>query len=161
MNHRIASARLGEQDALDTAIAESERIQRRLWRIAVAVGLQDPHSQVAALYVTSLNQLIDLHALRVVIGLRARVPTGIWIALYALIILGMAGVGFQNAIAEANGRSWAPFLLALSFSVVIALIASLDRPLNGFVTVSQRPLAETGAWMDSGTQAGVDPADKP
>ncbi len=98
--------------------------------------------------------MIDLHALRVVIGLEARVPIGIWMALYALIILGMIGVGFQTVISESTGRSRAPLILAFSFSVVIALIASLDRPQSGFITVSQQPLNNVLTWMESGAPTG-------
>ena len=33
-------------------------------------------------------------------------------------------------------------ILALSFALVFALIASIDRPDSGVMTVSQRPLAD-------------------
>jgi hypothetical protein len=118
------------------------------------------NSPIAALYITSLNQMIDMHALRVTIGLDARIPIAIWLALYALIILGMISVGYQTVIAEATGRSRAPLILALSFSVVIALITSLDRPMSGFMTISQQPLKNIRTWIDSGANAGPNLGDK-
>ncbi|MNG17256.1 hypothetical protein D3C84_1012320 [compost metagenome] len=51
----------------------------------------------------------------------------------------MLGFGYQTAIAG-SGRSWAIPLLALAFSVVLTLIALLDRPESGYFKASQKPL---------------------
>ena len=157
VDHRLASVRTRDIVRMKGDLAEANRIQHRLWAIAVANGRRDMSSPVAALYVESVNRLIDLHALRVAIGLQARIPNGIWIALYSLILLGMVGVGYQAAIAGSTRRSWAPPLLALAFSLVIALIASLDRPQSTFITVSQQPLVDVRAWMETGGQAVAPP----
>jgi hypothetical protein len=121
------------------ALAGQERIQKRLWAMAVANARKDMNSDVAALYIDSLNGMIDLHATRVAVALRMRIPGGIWIALLSLTFLGMVGVGYQMGIAGSK-RSLAQPLLAISFSMVITLIASLDRPQSGFVAVSQQPM---------------------
>ena len=41
----------------------------------------------------------NVHWLRVAIGLQARIPTAIWLVLYALVIIGMIEVGYQTASA--------------------------------------------------------------
>ena len=71
--------------------------------------------------------------------MQARIPTGIWIALLSLTFFGMVAIGYQIGIAGSK-RSLAQPILAISFSMVIALIASLDRPQSGYVTVSQQSL---------------------
>jgi hypothetical protein len=38
-------------------------------------------------------------------------------------------------------------VLAVSFSLVLLLIASLDRPTNSFITVPQQPLVDLRASM--------------
>jgi hypothetical protein len=38
-------------------------------------------------------------------------------------------------------------VLAVSFSMVIALIAALDYPQSGYITVSQQPLQDLKASM--------------
>ncbi len=134
------------------AIADSQRIQHKLWDMAAVDVRKGLNPAAGALYVDSLNQMFDLQALRIVVGLESRIPTAIWLALYTLIVLGMFLVGYQTAIAESARRSWAPVILALSFSVVIALIVSLDRPLGGFINVSEKPLEDARAWMDAGGQ---------
>ena len=92
--------------------------------------------------------MIDIHALRVAVAMQARIPAGIWLVLYVLVILGMIGIGYQTAIAESARRSWATPILAFAFSLVIVLIASLDRPQSGFITVSQQPLIDLRASME-------------
>jgi hypothetical protein len=160
LDDRVTAAESRDPNTVNQALKESIRIQHRIWDIAVSNGRQEMNSPIAALYLTSLNQMIDMHALRVTIGLDARIPIAIWLALYALIILGMISVGYQTVIAEATGRSRAPLILALSFSVVIALITSLDRPMSGFMTISQQPLKNIRTWIDSGANAGPNLGDK-
>jgi hypothetical protein len=83
--------------------------------------------------------------------LQVRIPGAIWVVLYALVILGMIAVGYQTAIAGSR-RTWAMLILALSFSLVIALIAELDGPGSGYLTVSQQPLVDLRALMAAGLE---------
>ena len=147
---RLAAVKSRDLDQVHGALIESDRIQHKLWDMAVANARKDMNSDVAALYIESLNEVIGVHALRVAVGLQARLPAGIWLVLYILVILGMIGIGYQAAIAGSTRRSWATPILAVSFSLVIALIASLDRPQSSFITVSQQPLENLRASMDGG-----------
>jgi hypothetical protein len=144
VDDRLAAARARDLDQTHRALIESDRIQRQLWKMAVVNARKDMNSDVAALYIDSLNAVIDLHATRVAVGLHARVPAGIWLVLGVLVILGCTGVGYQTAIAGSR-RSRAMPILAISFAMVIVLIASLDRPMSGFITVSQQPLEDLRA----------------
>lgn len=148
VNFRIEAAQSRDLKKIRKTMPASGRIQRRLWDMAVVNARKDMNSDVAALYIESLNQLIDLHALRVAVGLQARMPVGIWVALGVLIILGMIGVGFMIAIGGSR-RSWTTPILAISFSVVIILLVSLDRPQSGFMVVSQQPLVDVRSSMDA------------
>jgi hypothetical protein len=143
---RLAAVQSGDSNKVHEALAESARIQKQLWDMAVVNARKDMNSDVAALYIESLNDLTNFHALRVAVGLQARVPLGIWVVLYALVILGMGAIGYQTAIAGSR-RSWAMSVLAVSFSMVIALIAALDYPQSGYITVSQQPLQDLKASM--------------
>lgn len=130
-----------EGEHVGNFIAETKRIQDRLWEMAVVNARKDMNSDVAALYIDSLNQVIELHALRVAVGIQARVPGAIWLVLYTITILGMMGVGYQTGIAGSK-RSMARPILALSFALVFMVIAALDRPTTSFITVSQQPLID-------------------
>ena len=106
------------------------------------------NSDVAALYIDSLNQVNGIHAERVAVGMQSRVPTEIWLALYCITILGMLSVGYQTGIA-ASKRSLAWPILAFSFALVFTLNASLDRPDSGILKVTQQPLIDLRDAMDA------------
>ena len=59
-------------------IRRSEQLQDQLWAQTVILGERNPTSVVLGLFVTSLNEVIDLHAKRVTAGVRNRIPGAIW-----------------------------------------------------------------------------------
>jgi hypothetical protein len=145
---RLTFAQAGslEQERLRRALSETQRIQNRLWNTAVANARKDMNSELAALYIDSLNEVTAIHASRVAVGIQARVPIEIWVVLYSITILGMMGVGYQTGIAGSK-RSMARPIVALSFALVFALIGSLDRPDSGVMRVTQQPLIDLRASM--------------
>ena len=145
LDKRLAFTKAGNVER-DTSplLAETDRIQRRLWRIAVANAERDMNSDVAALYIEALNEIGKVNATRLAVGVRARVPMGIWVVLYSLTILGMISMGYHAGIAGSK-RSKATWIVAISFGMVIALIATLDRP--GVIKVAQQPLIDVQAFI--------------
>lgn len=142
----FAQARDFDPERAKVLLAEAEEAQARLWEIAVTNARKDMNSDVAALYIESLNELFGIHALRVIQGLQARIPVVIWIVLLAITALGMSAVGYQTGIAGSK-RSLVRPILAVSFALVIALIADLDLPGGGFIRVPQQPLIDVQTWM--------------
>jgi hypothetical protein len=129
------------------AILKSENIQNQLWSAATTVGLQHPDSIVVGLFVTSLNEVIDLHAKRVNAALRNRIPGAIWMSLLAMALLSLAAMGYHAGLVGTI-RSIAILVVALTFSAVIALIADLDRPSEGALIVSQQALIDVRQSMN-------------
>jgi hypothetical protein len=125
---------------LEQAIARSEELQNRLWSLAVAAAEKD-RSPITGLFVQSLNEVIDLHATRVMAGVRSRVPAVIWIVLYLLAFLSMVILGYHAGLANSR-RSIAVVALILGFSLVLVLIADLDRPGQGMLHVSQQAMID-------------------
>jgi hypothetical protein len=150
LDARVAFVQAGivEQERANELLLEADRFQGRLWDMAVTNARKDMDSDVAALYIESLNAIIDVHALRVAVGWQARIPIGIWSVLYGLTVLGMVGVGYHTGIAGSK-RSMATLILALSFALVIAMIASLDRP-GSFIKVTQQPLIDLQSSITAG-----------
>jgi hypothetical protein len=139
---RLTASQLIDSDKMTPELftkgmSDADRIQRRLWEMAVLNARKDMNSDVAALYIDSLNHVIELHAMRVAIALQQRIPIPIRIVLWSLTLLGMAAVGYQMGIARSK-RSWAGPILAISFSMVVVVIASLDRPSGYLKVVSYR-----------------------
>ncbi len=134
-------------DRVAEAILRSEEIQGQLWSAATAVGLHHPDSIVVGLFVESLNELIDIHAKRVTAGLRNRIPGAIWLALLTIATLSLGAMGYHAGLVGTT-RSLAIIVVAVSFSAVIALIADLDRPQEGTLTVSQQALIDLQQSMN-------------
>jgi hypothetical protein len=128
-------------------IRQSENIQHQVWAQAVAVGEKNPNSIVVGLFIQSLNEVIDLHAKRVQAGLRSRIPGAIWVGLFAVAALSLATMGYHAGLVGTR-RSLAVLAVAFTFSVVIELIADLDRPQEGVLRVSQRALLDVQRSMN-------------
>jgi hypothetical protein len=142
---RLAAVQSGN---IAEGIRRSEDIQQEVWAQAVAVGEKNPNSIIVGLFVQSLNEVIDLHAKRVQAGLRSRIPGAIWIGLFAVAVLSLAAMGYQAGLVGTR-RSLAIFAVAFTFSVVIELIADLDRPQEGVLRVSQHALLDLQRSMSS------------
>jgi hypothetical protein len=144
VDSRLEAVRSGR---VKEEILRSEEIQGQLWSAATSVGRQHGDSIVVGLFVESLNEVIDLHAKRVTAGLRNRIPGAIWLALMTIATLSLAALGYQAGLVGTI-RSVAMIVVAVSFSAVIALIADLDRPQEGTLTVSQQALIDVRQSMD-------------
>jgi hypothetical protein len=145
---RLEAVKTRDMGLIKKALNESVRIQNRLWNMAAVNARRDMNSPVFALYIESLNDMINLNAMRVAVGMQVRIPNGIWLVIYILIILTMFSIGYQTAVTGSSRRSWVMSIMVLAFSLIIFLIASLDRPEAGFITVSQQPLIDLRTWMD-------------
>jgi hypothetical protein len=141
---RLEAVRSGN---IAEGMRQSENIQNDVWTHAIAVGEKNPNSIVVGLFVQSLNDMIDLHAKRVQPSLRSRIPGAIWIGLFAVAALSLATMGYHAGMVGTR-RSLAIFAVALTFSVVIELIADLDRPQEGVLKVSQHALLDLQRSMN-------------
>jgi hypothetical protein len=90
--------------------------------------------------------MFNLHHQRVAVGVQARIPPGVWLALYALSVLGMLGMGYQAGITGSK-RSGASLILALSFALVTSMIAALDSGGTSGFRVPQQPLIDVRSRM--------------
>jgi hypothetical protein len=98
---------------------------------------------VHSLLIQSINKVFEVHEDRISAGLHNRIPPSIWVALYVVLLLSMLGMGFHSGIK--GSRSPLPSAaLALSFSMVLFLIADLDRPTSGLVQPDQTMMIELG-----------------
>lgn len=130
----------------EEAIAHSEILHESLWVETIAVAEKSPNSIVTGVFVQSLNEVIDLHAKRVQVGIRSRIPVVIWAGLFGLAVLGMSAVGYHAALATTK-RSPAMIGLVLAFATVLLLIADLDRGHGGLLRVSQQAMIDVQRTM--------------
>jgi hypothetical protein len=108
-------------------IARLRQLQERIWTQAIQVQKKST-GPPPALAIQSLNEVIDVHAERVLTNMRSRIPFGVWIILYIITIVGVAAAGYHSGLAGARRRSIAAVAYALVFGAVIAMIADADNP---------------------------------
>ncbi len=131
---------------LEQALARSEELHGQLWSQGTALVQEEMDSEIRSLFIASLNEVINLHASRKTVGLLYRIPGSIWLSVYLLSIMSMLCIGYQVGMAGSSRLHGAP-LLAAAFSLVIVMIADVDRPVEGQIRVSQLPLAEVQQMM--------------
>lgn len=117
----------------------SQQIHAKLWKFAVEYGRVNSGSDSAALFIDSLNEVIEVHEERVLA--RSHINAVIWISLYVLTALAFATMGYYTGL-HASVRSPVLVVTALAFAIVIVLIADLDRPMDGLVTTSQHAMLD-------------------
>jgi hypothetical protein len=120
------------------ARARSEEIHNELWSRAELIA--DPGSDPISLYIDAVNEIINVHTQRVVAA-TLRIPTTIWFVLYFGMMLSMLMVGFDNGL-QGTRSIIVLVALVLVFSAVMLLMVDLDRPQEGFLTVSQQPMID-------------------
>jgi hypothetical protein len=126
------------------AIAEGDRLQRALWRLTGQALAGSPSASATRLYVTSLNETINMQTVRVS-ALNNRVPAAVLVIEIAGAALGLGLLGLYLAI---MGRGVVTvFLAAALISVLLLTTFDLDRPTRGLVTVPDTPLLSLRASM--------------
>lgn len=136
-----------QAESVDHALLESERLHGQLWAEAAAAAGTDPHSVPIGLFIETLDEVIDLHAKRVTLGLRSRIPTIVWVVLLTVAMLSFVALGYQGGLTGTK-RSPAVLMVALTLATVMWLIADLDRPGRGFFRVDQQPMIELRGAME-------------
>jgi len=136
-----------ETGNIDKLLERSGELHRELWKEAEAVGQEHPDSIVVGLYIQSLNETIDIHAKRILVAVRSRLPGILWGVLYLVTTLTMGGVGYYEGLSNSK-RTLALVVLVLTFAAITSLVADLDRPQEGLLKVSQQAMIELRNTMN-------------
>jgi hypothetical protein len=121
-------------------VERSEELHAQMWAIAEDVAQAQP-SDVTALFIESLNEVIDLHTSRFVAGVYARVPPTILLLLVAGVILSLGLVGYNAGLLEKRSPIIA-IVLVIALGATLWLVIDLDRPREGLMKTSQQPLID-------------------
>ena len=129
-----------DKQQLEANFARSEEIHTALWALAEPLA-REQSSDVLALYIDSLNEMIDLHSTRAAALIYARVPETVLtlLILGAALTLGM--VGYSAGLTRRRSLLTAVVLVVV-LAAVLTLVVDLDRPRDGFLQVSQQPMID-------------------
>ena len=129
----------GSPERLRSLDKQIRGLQGSLWSHAVALANQDRSSETYALFTSSLNEVIQIHTKRVIIGALHRIPVPVWVVLIIVTVISTFGVGFQFGLAG-NRSLIANAMLALTFAILMTLIFDLEQPGKGLIDVNQQPM---------------------
>jgi hypothetical protein len=135
---RLAAA--DDAALLESSLERSEEIHGALWSIVEDTVRQGRESDVMALVVESINEVIDVHSLRLA-AVELRLPRLLGLVLYAATILSFLLVGVANS-GDKKRDFLAILLFALAYVAVLMIVVDLDRPQQGLLTVSQTALTD-------------------
>ena len=141
----------------DGAIADSGRLQDRLWALAEQALAAAPVDSAPRLYVETLNEMFDAQTDRVY-GLSNRVPTTVLLLEVAGAAVAIGALALHLAT-FGRGRG-VPTVLIASLLVTVLLVVTfdLDRPTRGLIRVPPTPLVDLSSSM---TEPLPDAADGP
>jgi hypothetical protein len=154
---RLEAVNIHEPEKIQELLKESGMIQRKIWDMTVVNARKNMDSHFGALYIEALNEMINQQYLRLAVALQARIPTVILVMLFSLVVLGMFSVGYQVSVAGSSRRSWLTPVMIITFSMIITLIASLDRPNSSVLPVTQQPLIDVRTYMDESPKVTLTP----
>ncbi|SDK61536.1 hypothetical protein [Microbulbifer yueqingensis] len=141
--------RAGALEDYRRRLQRSEQIQRALWELVAQHEARGYEPERLRAFYQPLNEVLDYHTRRTLVGGEYRIPAPIWVALYAITALSMLAIGFQLGVSR-GGSLLVALALAVAFSLVILLIADLDRSYEGFLLVDQAPMKELSEQLQQG-----------
>lgn len=144
-------------ERIAAGLKRSDEIHRKLWRQAEESAERHPRSVMVGLFVSSLNEMIDLHEKRITVGLTQRLPLTTLGVLGAVATLSLGLVGYIGGVARTRSR-FPSVAIIIAVSFVTMLIMDLDRPRGTLFKVGQQAMVDVGATIDAfGTPARPPP----
>lgn len=124
----------------DHDAAAAQALLDKLWAEAVFATGQDPKSVPAGLFTQSLNDVIDFNEKRRIADIN-HVPAVSFLLLFALSAIAIGFMGYSAGLTGTRQRV-PNAIMAVSVAVVIMMIADVDRPRRGLITVNQQALTD-------------------
>ena len=119
-------------------IATANNLLNQMWTIAASLGQKHP-TPISALFISSLNDVIDFQEKRVCANLYTRVPQTVWFYLLLVSTLAMVGMGYYCGLNGSRPKAEA-IIMVTAYAVVLLLAQDLDRPLGGILQTNYKPL---------------------
>ena len=112
-----------------------------MWAIEARVARSAYLSDLMSALGDSLTELVTVSERRVIAALYARVPDTVLLLLLVGSALSLGMLGYTAGLRKRRSPVTAVVLVA-ALGAVLMLVIDLDRPQDGFITVSQQPLLD-------------------
>jgi len=128
--------------SIGKSISRLEALQIQIWEQAISLKDENMDPQLRALYISSVNEMLDIFGERKTVALVFKIPGAIWTVLLVIFIFSMfvAGLELNSVILRKNLH--VPIMTA-AFALIVALISFMDSSTKaGHYSVSQQPLID-------------------
>jgi hypothetical protein len=130
----FARQTLLDRSSLDRETQQTNNLQRQLWQEMVAAMQQKP-TVVVVTYLQALNSMIDIAATRLA-AFENRIPLTVWLIIFVVAAFQSFTIGFSL-----KRRFWFSLVMTpLVIAVVMALVADLDSPHTGMISIHQNSM---------------------
>jgi hypothetical protein len=118
---------IAHSDKIKSMVRQSDEIQKTLWKLIDDMDRDDQiRDAMIVTLVNSMTTLTEIHNKRTTVALIYHLVTPMWVALFALVIIAMMGMGYLLGMTPKI--NWILVLiLSMAFSSVIMMISELDR----------------------------------
>lgn len=123
-------------------------LQHQMWQQATSLKQENMDSEIRSLFVSSLSEVLNVHATRKTVALDYHIPSLIWLVLNLLSAMSMLSVGYQTGMFSPRWLLGMP-VLAAAFALVITLIAAMDATDQHGFLISQQAMAEVLVMMQT------------
>jgi hypothetical protein len=132
---RLADYYTRNPDELTRIGRETAQVQAELWRLATQVAKDKP-TPIAALVTNGMNDVLNSQDYSEAARIN-RIPIGAWVLMIVIALLGCTVQGYG-----AKGRlRRGLFVLPVTVSLSLALIADIDSPRGGIIHIQPQNLA--------------------
>ena len=128
----------GNDEILQQRVVQSDRLQEQLWAHAIEIAKSEPASPIAALFIVTLNETIDLQNARLA-AFRNHIPPIILLLLYLFAGFSILLSGYVSGFRDRRSL-FAMYTVIGLLTFFLFVIVDLDRPLQGLITLNQESL---------------------
>ncbi|MFA9460632.1 hypothetical protein [Thiohalorhabdus methylotrophus] len=148
--------------AVERAIAKAERLHEALWKQAEQFSRSGADPARKTLFISSLNETIDLHTSRVAAYLY-RAPPALLFVLHVGAVIAVLFMGYVTGLD--NRRFYIGLgAMVVLITILLTVIVDLENARMGFITASQQPLLDVqeniGAVGPEGPPRGFQPGSR-
>lgn len=144
-----ARIEVGRQNVTKAELAEARRkqavAQQQVWQAVVDTAAIVPDGSYRILIVGSANEMFDMAAVRD-IALENRLPHTLVLLLIFFPLASMVLIGYASG-RSARAHALASFEMVLLLTLVLALIADLNRPRRGTIITPQEVMIAAQAQL--------------
>ena len=146
---RVAGSReIPDAETLRKLIEESWRAKAKLWPVTEEILRESEKGPIGASLAAAVNNVLDADTIRVAAIVDCLPP----VVLTMLLLIAAATVSVAGFNAGLSGRisRWRATILCLVVAAIMLVILDFDRPITGFIRVSNESIRAVIAEMEAG-----------